>query len=234
MTTRFKLGIRAPVAAALLFFSTVALAQTYAPPFPRERAKKMQESECFAIWDVTLEKAESTGLLRLPLDQVVVFLTDGAVKFSRPDGTWSIEQERVGSVRLESKGTVFAAEGASDQPVKATVFQIKDVATPKWPVTQGIPGQFPREGAVKLFETDRIIVWDYTWKAGMRTPLHLHYNPTAAVYLAGGKTRSITGQDARINVWVPGQIVNITQPLAAPHTEEQLEGEARAIGVVLK
>jgi quercetin dioxygenase-like cupin family protein len=233
MSVMFKLRTSV-LLAVVCVFPSLALAQTYTPPFPREGAKKLQESDCFVIWDVTWEKGQSTGMRQLPLDQVAVFMTEGAVKVNRPDGTWSIEQESVGSVRFESKGTVIAEEGVSDKPAHATIFQIKDFAPPKWPVTEGIPGQFPREGAVKLFETDRFIVWDYTWKTGMRTPLHLHYNPTAAVYLAGGKTRSITGQKTRINVWKPGQIVNITAPLPAPHREEQLEGEARAIGVALK
>src|SRR5690349_17448997 len=100
MRARFNPAIRRPVAAAF-FVSSIAVAQTYAPPFPRAGAKKMQESECFAIWDVTLRKGKPTGMQQLPLDQVTVFLNSGAVKFSRPDGTWSIEEERVGSVRLE-------------------------------------------------------------------------------------------------------------------------------------
>lgn len=220
--------------AAILALASSAQSQTYSPAFPRQGARKLQESDCFAIWDVTWEKGQSTGMQKIPLDQVAVFSSEGAVKVTRPDGTWSIEEERVGSVRFQSKGTMVAEEGVGEKPAHATVFQIKDSVPPKWPVTAGIPGQFPREGAVKLFETDRFIVWDYTWKTGMQTPLHLHYNPTAAVYLTGGKTRSISGQEKRINVWRPGQIVNITSPLPAPHREEQLEGAARAIGVALK
>lgn len=233
MSATFKCRIITLLAAVLALASS-AQAATYPAAFPRQGARKLQESECFAIWDVTWEKGQSTGMRQLPLDQVAVFRSDGAIKITRPDGRWSVEEERVGSVRFESKGTIVAEEGASDNPSRATIFQIKDSAPPKWPVTEGIPGQFPREGAVKLFETDRFIVWDYTWKTGMRTPLHLHYNRMAAVYLVGGKTRSTSGQNTRVNVWVPGQIVNITSPLPAPHQEEQLEGEPRAIGVALK
>ena len=222
------------ILALMVLFSLPAPAQKYSPPFPRESAKKMQESDCFIIWDVTWAKGQSTGMRQLALDQVAVFLAEGAVKVTRPDGSWSIEQERVGSVRVESKGTINAEEGVSDQPGRAMIFQLKDFVPPKWPITEGIPGQFPRVGAIKLFETDRFIVWDYTWKTGMKTPLHLHYNRMGAVYLVGGKTRAASGQDTRINVWKPGQIVNITAPLPAPHQEEQLEGEPRAVGVALK
>ena len=94
--------------------------------------------------------------------------------------------DRLGSLR--TKGTAEAEGGISDTPVRAMVFQLKDKPPPKFPVTPGIPDKFPREGAVKLFETDRLVVWDYVWKTGMKTPLHLHYKVDAAVYLRGQDT----------------------------------------------
>src|ERR1700737_906732 len=162
---RFNHGVAVYIA-ALLLFSSQALAQKYPPPFPRDGQKKVQESGCFVIWDVTWEDGKSTGMHEHLLDQVSVFLTEGAVKTTKPDETWGIEQERVGSIRFESKGTVDAEEGVSDKPSRAMVFQLKDVVPPKWPITEGIPGLYPRAGAVKLFETERINVWDQTFMAG--------------------------------------------------------------------
>src|ERR1700722_6645617 len=71
--------------------------QKYAPPFPRDGAKKIQETDGFVIWEVLWEKGKSSGMRELELDQVSVILTEGAVRVSRPDGTWSIEQKRFGS-----------------------------------------------------------------------------------------------------------------------------------------
>ena len=133
--------------AALLLFSSQVLAQKYPPPFPRDGAKKLQESDSFVIWDVTWENGKSTGMHEHLLDQVAVLLTEGAIKVTRPDGTWSIEQERIGSVRFEAKGTVEAQEGVSDKPGHAIVFQLKDVVPAQWPITEGIPGQLPRGAA---------------------------------------------------------------------------------------
>jgi hypothetical protein len=226
--------------AVLLLLSYQVLAQKYPPPFPRDGVKKVQESDCFVIWDVTWENGKSTGMHEHVLDQVSVFLTEGAIKVTRPDRAWSIEQERIGSVRFEAKGTVDAEEGVSDKLSRAIVFQLKDVVPPKWPITEGIPGQLPREGAVKLFETDRIIVWDQIFRVGAPALLHLHYHEIAGVYLEGGKTRVISEPvdgvpvPPRINTWEPGRIVNITLPLKAPHREEPLEGSPRVIYVQLK
>jgi hypothetical protein len=162
------------------------------------------------------------------------------VKFTRADGTWSIERERIGSIRFDSKGTVEAEEGASEEPIRAAVFQLKDTEAPKWPRTEGVPDQLPRSGAVKLFETERIVVWDQTFTAGVSGPRHQHYNSTAGVWLAGGKTvvhsDPIDGVpiDPVISTKQVGVIVNHTGPIRAPHREEQLEGAPRIIYVEFK
>src|ERR1700674_1438795 len=210
------------------------LAQKYVPPFPRDGAKKVQETDGFVIWDVTWGNGKSTGMHELELDQVSVTLTEGAVKVSRPDGTWSIEQKRIGSVRFESKATVVAEEGVSDEPSRAMVFQLKESVPPKRPITEGVPGQFPGLGGVKLFETDRITVWDYSWKVGVLGIRHLHYNQSAAVFLEGGTIRSFAeGVPARSYSRRAGDVIN-PPALKAPHQEEAVEGSPRAIFIQFK
>jgi quercetin dioxygenase-like cupin family protein len=235
MRRRFDRGVTL-LSASLLLYSLSTPVQEYAPPFPRDWAKKVQESDRLLIWDVTWEKGKSTGMQEHRLDQVYVTLTEGAVKVTRPDGTWSIEQERPGSVRFVTKGTLDAEEGVSSEPSRAIVFQLKDFVPPKWPVTEGIPGQFPRVGTVKLFETDRIIVWDQTWKAGERIPRHLHYIQAAAVFLEGGMLRTISDQGVPAPPFSrkPGEVTIITSPLKAPHEEEQVKGSPRAIWIEFK
>ena len=210
------------------------LGQKYAPPFPRDGAKKIQETDGFVIWEVLWEKGKSTGMQELERDQVSVILTEGAVKVSRSDGTWSIEQKRFGSVRFESKATVVAEEGVSDEPSRAMVFQLKDSVPPKRPSTEGVPGQFPRLGAVKLFETERITVWDYSWKVGALGSRHLHYNQSAAVFLEGGTIRSVSeGMPTRSVTRKAGDLT-FQPPLKAPHQEEAIEGSPRAIFIQFK
>jgi hypothetical protein len=235
MRRRFEYEV-AMLLTMLFLFSSSTLAREYAPPFPRDGAKKVQESDRFVIWDVAWEKGKSTGMHKLELDQVTVTLAEGAVKVSRPDGTWSIEQERFGSVRFESKGTVVAEEGVSDNPSRATVFQLKDFIPTPWPTTEGIPGQFPRVNTVKLFETERIIVWDQSWKLGVRITRHLHYHRVAAVFLEGGKLHSISDQGVPSPPFSrkPGEVINNPSFSPAPHEEELVEGSPRAIWVEFK
>jgi quercetin dioxygenase-like cupin family protein len=224
------------VLTSLLLYSVPMFAQGYEPSFPRDEAKKVQESDRFVIWDVTWCKGASIGLREHKLDQVSVTLTGGAVKVTRPDGTWNIEQERTGSVRFVPKGTVDSEEGISVEPIRTIVFQLKDLTPEKWATTEGIPGQFPRVGTVKLFETDRVIVWDETWKPGERIALHFHYSQAAAVFLEGGTIRTISDQGVPQSLLSrkPGDVINITAPLKAPHAEEGVDGSPRAIWIEFK
>jgi hypothetical protein len=222
-----------PLSVLLLFASIQADDATRILP---PGAKKIQDSEVFAIWDGTWQKGNSTGMQKLDMDQVSVALADGSLKITRPDGTWSIEEQRFGAVRFEPKGTVVAKELVSDAPSRVVVFQVKNVVPIPWPTKEGIPGHFPRVNTVKLFETDRIAVWDQTWKPGERITRHVHVNRVAAVFLEGGKIRSISDQG------VPGQpfsrqlgdVINTTSPNLVPHEEEEVEGAPRAIWVQLK
>lgn len=231
---RFDRRITIPLAFWFLFSSS-SLAQQHPPPFPREGAKKIIEGDRVIVWDVTREKGKRTAMVEHPLDQLSVTLTEGAVRITRPDGSSTIEQERFGAVRFETKGTVHAEEGLSDRPSRAVVFQLKPGPAPKFPVTEGIPGQFPRIGAVKLFETDRFAVWDQLWKAGERIARHLHYAPTAAVFLEGGKLRTFDeGKPNPPFSRSPGEVIASSGPIKIPHEEEQAEGSPRAIWIEFK
>jgi len=45
---------------------------------------------------------------------------------------------------------------------------------------------FPRDGAVKLFENDRVAIWHIVWKNGVKQPIHQHWYDMAGVFLNFG------------------------------------------------
>jgi hypothetical protein len=226
------------VALAVVFLlPEVGLAQKdHSAAFPRDGATKIQDNERFAIWNVVWEKSKSSGMRKLDLDQISVTVTEGALKISRPDGTWSIEQHTSGSVRFEPKGTVIEEEGVSDTPCHETVFQLKDFVPVPWPVTEGVPNQFPRINTVKLFETDRVNVWDQVWKPGERITRHLHYHRTAAVFLQGGTIQSIQDGGIATEPFTrkSGEVISTATFRPVPHEEEQVAGLPRAIWIEFK
>ncbi len=206
-----------------------------AAPFPGAEVKQRLENERVAIWDVTLRKEQRTEIYELPMDQVSVSLTDAPIKVIRPDKTWTIEQRRLGSVQLDSKGTAYAEEGVGENPSRTIVVGLKPSASPKPEVKEGIPGQFPRAGSTKLFENDRIVVWDHTWRPGVPRREHLHYTQVVGVFIEPGATRSYASSSAAPveSIRKLGD-VNFSSFLKSPHSEEVAEGLPRAIFIELK
>ena len=221
----------------LLLWAPVTRAQKkYPMAFPRDGAIKLQETDMIAFWEVEHAKDQATPMYELPLDQLTITLTDGAIKFTRPDGTSRIEQERLGGVRFESKGTIVQEVGLSDVPSREIVAQLKDVQPPHWPVTPGIPGQFPRLDAVKLFENSRIRVWDQTWLPNRPVTNHLHYTPTAAVFLSAGRfrTRDVGKPPGNPAERYLGFVLPQASQITVPHEEEWVSGEPRAVWIEFK
>jgi quercetin dioxygenase-like cupin family protein len=54
---------------------------------------------------------------------------------------------------------------------------------------QNYPPPFPRNAALKLFENDRVAVWDVTWPKGQPTAMHEHPVDQLSVTLVGGTIR---------------------------------------------
>jgi hypothetical protein len=59
---------------------------------------------------------------------------------------------------------------------------------------QSYPPPFPRPGAVKLLDNDRVQVWNVAWPKGQPTPLHRHPYAMTGLYYAPGD-RVITAVD---------------------------------------
>ncbi|HLG94992.1 MAG TPA: hypothetical protein VKX49_01640 [Bryobacteraceae bacterium] len=79
---------------------------------------------------------------------------------------------------------------------------------------QAYPHAFPRQGATKLFENERVIVWDATWPIGVEQPIHQHKYDMALVFLRYGK----------IKVTTPAGKVSIAEPFEVPRPMYQARG----------
>jgi hypothetical protein len=99
---------------------------------------------------------------------------------------------------------------------------------------QTLPPGFPREGATRILENDRVIIWDATWHKGNPTPLHEHPVEYLSVTLVQG-TVKVTDRDGKSNTAsVPLGFVRFN-PKGVVHIEEGISNqERRAIMVELK
>ena len=113
------------------------------------------------------------------------------------------------------------------------VIDLKDHPVPPIENKSGYPLAFPRPGTKKVFENDRVIVWDSTWTPGVATPMHFHDKDVVVVFLEDGDLKSTTpdGKET-VNKYTAGT-VRFNQRDRA-HTETLMNGKQRAIITELK
>jgi hypothetical protein len=101
-----------------------------------------------------------------------------------------------------------------------------------------LPHAYPRKGATKVLENDRVIVWDVNWLKNIPQPFHRHLYDMAGVYLRYGFI-NVTTLEGKMN---PSNKFEVPRPYFQPagvtHKEEAVGGpddpERLAIMVDLK
>jgi hypothetical protein len=132
-----------------------------------------------------------------------------------------------GSAAFVPKGTTPKITGHS------YLIDLKDHPVAPIENKSGYPLAFPRPGAKKIFENDRVIVWDSTWTSGVATPMHFHDKDVVVVFLEDGdlKSTSADGKEV-VNKYTTGTVrFNLRD---RTHTETLMNGKQRAIITELK
>ena len=129
----------------------------------------------------------------------------------------------------------FVAKGATPKIAgeKLVVIDFKDHPLDPIPNTSGYPLAFPRPGSKKLFDNDRVVVWDFSWTPGVPTPMHFHDKDAVVVMLEDGDLQSTTPDGhVDLNPYKPGTIrFNARNRI---HTETLVRGAQHAIITELK
>ena len=149
--------------------------------------------------------------------------------------TDSASAQPLDAIAVSFSGTAtFVPKGATAKTAgRAIVIDLKDHPVPPIENTSGYPLAFPRPGAKKLLENDRVIVWDYAWTPGVPTPMHFHDKDVVVLFLEDGDLKSTTpdGQSV-VNVYTPGTVrFNARNRI---HTETLVRGKQRAVITELK
>src|SRR5438270_790491 len=132
-----------------------------------------------------------------------------------------------GSAAFVPKGTTPDITGRS------FVIDLKDHPVPAIENKSGYPLAFPRPGSKKLFENDRVIVWDYAWTPGVPTPMHFHDKDVVVVYFDNGSLESTTPDGQKtVNDYTAGLVR--FNPRERTHTELLIKGKQHAIMTELK
>ena len=98
---------------------------------------------------------------------------------------------------------------------------------------QAYPPPFPRDGATKVMDNGRVVVWNVVWSPGRATPMHEHTMDLVGVVLESNHVK-VTLADGSVQ---PGQPTRPGQSVFLPkgvvHIEESVAG-GRSIAIELK
>jgi hypothetical protein len=216
--------------ACLLLLPMLAFGQSSKPIIDNDRV---------TVWDTTWTKAEPASGERSfsappDYDVLTVWLTGGDIATSLPGGKSRAVKHKAGDAVFTAKGARLPEtwDGAGATP-RTVVIALKDHAVPPIPNPSGLPLAFPRPGAKKLIDNNRILVWDYTWTPGEETPMHFHDKDVVVVYLEDGDLTSVTPDGkSTVNPYKFGDVrFNFAN---RSHKEVVSKGNQRAIITELK
>ncbi len=204
-------------AAALLATLPMA-AQAQAPAIDNARV---------TVRDVALAPGQAAPAIEHAGDYIILYRKGGRIRGA--DGK---------TVRHADGSAAWGHGGATSDtaigaPAHEIVVEIKDAPSNTVPNTTGLPPAFPRPGSKKLFENDKVRVWNYAWVPGHPTAMHFHDTEVVVTYLQDGDVASTTPDGkTTVNHRNAGDIVyNLAN---RSHSEEVVKGEQSGIMLELK
>jgi len=201
---------------AIPFLTVAALAE--APVIDNERV---------TVRDIPLEQDKAGPVIEHAGDYVVLYVKGGRIRAANGKTV----THPSGSALFGHGGTT--SDTATNGAAHEVVVELKDAPSKTVPNTTGLPPAFPRPGSKKVFENEKIRVWNYAWQPGKPTPMHFHNTEVVVIYLGDGDVASTTPDGKKtINHHNPGDIVfNVAN---RSHSEELVKGEQSGIMMELK
>jgi len=163
------------------------------PPFPRTNATRLLENDRINVWDIVWPQGQPTALHRHIYDQVGTYYVRGGRIIRTPDGEARTNITEVGSLSTTRKGTTHIEEGNTDPPLRAVFIELKKDGPSGSPPADVGAAPFPRDGAKRLLDDNRVIAWDYTWPPGPQGLQFRAARETVIVWLGDGSLRVTTG-----------------------------------------
>jgi hypothetical protein len=138
----------------------VALLGAQALPAFAAEPSPVIDNERVTVWDTTESKAA------MPDDFVAITFAKGTAVYGH------------------------AGEAAGSPGVRTIIIDLKNHPVPPLVNNSGYPNAFPRPHVDKLFENDRVVVWNYHWYPNEPTPVHFHDKDVVVVYLEDSPLQS--------------------------------------------
>ena len=221
------------------FISIAALADDYPHAFPREGTQQLFDNERVTAWRVEWLRDVEQPIHRHRYDMAGVYLRYGPIRVTSPEGVVSPQRPAFDVPRpyFQPKGITHREEMigfAPDAPQRlAVMFDLKEVSVAPVKLPNGVPAAFPRDGAIKAIDNERVLEWDFTWTLGQVVPTHMHDRDSVQVFYQGGTIRftDANGKSEK-KKFAFGDARFI--PRGTVESEEAIEGSPRAVTIELK
>lgn len=195
-------------------------------------ASKAIDNDQVTAWDVTLKPGQHGPLSPKDQDAVVLYLEGGAIETEGPTGK-TTATHAFGDAVFIPKGSNVRDLLVNGGPVHQVVVWLKDAKPKTIANPTKYPTAWPRPGAVKTLENDRVIAWNYSWIKGRPAPMHFHIHQQVVAERFDGaiKTIELDGKTT-IGPTKAGEI-RFTEPNRL-HSEEWDSGKVSAVVLELK
>jgi hypothetical protein len=174
----------------LIVMATVMARQELPPPFPRTNATKLFDNDRLNVWDIVWPSGQPTVMHRHIYDQVGTYYQRGGRVITTPDGETRRSTTQVGSLSTTRKGTTHIEEGTTDPPLRAVFIELKQEKPSGLTPAEIGALVFPREGARRVLDDERVTAWDYaSWAPGPDVLKFRAARETIIVWLGDGSVR---------------------------------------------
>ena len=133
--------------------------QNYPPPYPRAGTTALIDNARAQVWDVSWPKGQPAPLHRHLYDMTGLYYWPGDRVITSVDGTKRNVSTNAGRIQWQLKGVTHAEDGASDDPLRAVMIELKgDGPSGKVERTAGVPVFTGR--SLPLLDNERVTVWE--------------------------------------------------------------------------
>src|ERR1700744_711513 len=174
---------------------------------PRPGATQILDNERGRVWDVIYPPGIYTGMHRHPSDFLGIELVETMLKVTTPDGKEHINPVHRGNIYMLPKGLTHIEEGVVGHPQRNSILiELKD-APRSYKNNGNAPEGFAAEGAKKMADNNRVILWDATFAPGVAGKPFFQSRDMFLVPMDPG-TRTMGGDEATRTLPVAnGQVV---------------------------
>lgn len=200
-------------------------------------ASKAIDNEQVTAWDITLKPGQTGPLTPTDQDAVILYLEGGTTRMQAKTGGGTATHQ-FGDAVFVPKGsglreTAMKAGTMNEVPVHEIVVWLKDTKSKTVANPTKYPAAWPRPGAVKTLENERVVAWNYSWLKGRPAPMHFHIHQQVIGERYTGAIKTIM-EDGKVTMGPTeaGQI-RFTEP-GRMHSEEWGAGKVSAVILELK